>query len=111
MFVMNARFEAEKSHEERLKAKAKKNKQDIQGAEGLVSYECWRKEKKDTIEYVFVSKWEKQEDFKTWISRDEHVAEHKAQRQQQKETGVKPTSAFKKTLQSYEVYDELEKTN
>jgi len=104
MFVMNACFETDKADEQRLMAKAQKNQKEIEGAKGLVSYECWRTEHKDTVEYVFVSKWEKQDDFKAWISREEHVNEHKARRQMQRESGVKPQSALKKTLRSYEVY-------
>ncbi|WEG13712.1 antibiotic biosynthesis monooxygenase [Pullulanibacillus sp. KACC 23026] len=105
MFVTNACFEVDKAGEDRLKAKARKNEQDIQGASGLVSYECWRTDHKDTIEYVFVSKWEKQDHFKAWISRDAHVEEHKARRQRKKESGVEPQYPFKKTLRFYEVVE------
>ncbi|GGE48711.1 hypothetical protein GCM10011391_29420 [Pullulanibacillus camelliae] len=103
MFVMQAKFEIDQDHEDQLRQKAIKNKKEIEQATGLLSYECWRRELKDTVEYAFVSKWEKQEDFKAWISREEHVQEHKNARAHPSHA----TDAVKmtKTLHSYEVFD------
>ncbi|MDT3764768.1 antibiotic biosynthesis monooxygenase family protein [Priestia filamentosa] len=103
MFVMNASFEIDKEHEDRLAHKAKKNKQEILEADGVVSFECWRKEHRETVEYVFVSKWEKQEDFKAWISREEHVEEHKEMNKKKKVE--EPAVKIKKTLRSFETLE------
>ncbi|GGH75027.1 heme-degrading monooxygenase HmoA [Pullulanibacillus pueri] len=105
MFVMQAKFEIEKEHEERLERKAQNNKREIENAEGLLSYECWRRELKETVEYAFVSKWETQNHFKAWISREEHVNQHKAANAQRKEGIIDPVK-MKKTLHSYEVLNE-----
>jgi len=77
MFVVNASFETEKKFEEQLKQKAKKNKTEIEAAKGNLSFECWKKDSADKVEYVFVSKWEDKQFFQAWISREEHVNEHK----------------------------------
>lgn len=64
MFVVNASFETEKKFEERLKQKAKKNKTEIEEAKGNLSFECWKKDSADKVEYIFVSKWKKNSSFK-----------------------------------------------
>ena len=109
MFVMQAKFEIDKSHEDRLKNKAEKNKEEIQKANGLLSYECWRRELKETVEYAFVSKWESQNDFKNWISREEHKNEHKQMNAKRKAEEI-TTIKMKKTLNSYEILDDLAST-
>ncbi|MFC4619535.1 antibiotic biosynthesis monooxygenase family protein [Camelliibacillus cellulosilyticus] len=102
MFVMNASFETDKKYEDKLRVKAQKNKGDIQKAEGNISFECWRKDHGDTVEYVFVSKWKDQADFKNWISREEHVQEHKEMNKKRKE-GEQDGFKLKKVLRSYEL--------
>ncbi|MEZ2737222.1 antibiotic biosynthesis monooxygenase family protein [Aneurinibacillus aneurinilyticus] len=58
-----------------------------------LSFECWRRENKDTVEFVHVSKWKSQDAFEAWISQDEHVNGHKK---------------MNKTLRAFELYDSLE---
>ncbi|WP_223203978.1 antibiotic biosynthesis monooxygenase family protein [Alicyclobacillus suci] len=97
---MQASFEIEKAFEERLRDKMERNRAEIVEAEGLQSVEYWRTEHKDTIEYAFVSKWASNEHFKRWISREEHVNEHRTmQANRNQNDGPK----MKKTLRSYEV--------
>ncbi|MGM7719936.1 hypothetical protein [Metabacillus sp. Hm71] len=56
MFVNTAVFEIEKAYEERLVRKHEKDKSELGKAKGLVNFECWRRENKDTVEFVYVSK-------------------------------------------------------
>jgi len=100
MFVMQASFTTDTEFEDRLQQKATKTKKEALEAEGNIDFECWRKYHKDEVEYVFVSKWKEQSDFKNWISRDSHVQEHKEmQKNPEKEDGFH----LKKKMRSYEV--------
>ncbi|MFP7735536.1 antibiotic biosynthesis monooxygenase family protein [Priestia aryabhattai] len=105
MFVVNASFETEKQFEDQLKQKAKKNKAEIEAAKGNLSFECWKKDSVDKVEYVFVSKWEEKQFFQAWISREEHVNEHK---EVNKKKTQAPAEAMKvkKTLRFYEAVEE-----
>ncbi|WP_139491278.1 antibiotic biosynthesis monooxygenase family protein [Brevibacillus dissolubilis] len=105
MFVSQASFEIDKNHEDRLIAKSQKNQKEIAQADGLISYECWRRVHAETVEFVFVSKWNAQADFQKWISREEHVQEHKEKYKEQKASGVEPQVKMKKTLSFYEVFE------
>lgn len=101
MFVMNASFEADKKFEDRLMDKAKKTQDEAQEAEGIISFECWRRDHGETVEYVLVSKWENQSNFKAWISREDHIQEHKEMRQKQAK-GEQDEFKPKKRLHSFE---------
>ncbi|WP_085520550.1 antibiotic biosynthesis monooxygenase family protein [Tuberibacillus sp. Marseille-P3662] len=104
MFVMNASFTVDKAHEERLAQKCRQNDQDLKEAQGRISHEFWHKDHGETVEYVIVSKWESEDDFKQFISREDHVQEHKAMNKERKEN---PENHFKvdKKLRSFEVFD------
>lgn len=102
MFVMNASFTAEKRFEDMLIEKAKKTGKEAREAEGNISFECWRKDHGETVEYVLVSKWGAQTDFKAWMSRDAHVQEHKEMQQRRKE-GIDDEFKPRKKLRSFEV--------
>lgn len=108
MFVNTATFEIEKAYEERLVKKREKDKAQLAQAKGILSFECWRRENKDTVEFVYVSKWESQDAFKAWISRDEHVNEHKEMNKRKKETEQTEQVKMKKTLRAFELYDSSE---
>ncbi|KHD85856.1 antibiotic biosynthesis monooxygenase family protein [Heyndrickxia ginsengihumi] len=103
MFIMHASFEGSKENEDRLIAKCKKTKAENAHAEGILSTEIWRKKHRDRIEYAIVTKWESEENFKAWISREEHVQEHREMQKAKKE-GT-PQVQLKKTLRSYELAD------
>ncbi len=105
MFVMNASFEIETEHEDRLRAKAEKSKAENTHAPGIRSFEVWRKDHGQTVEYLFVSKWDSEADFKAWISREAHVEEHKAMHKHRKENPETVQVKMKKTLRSYEVLE------
>lgn len=102
MFVMNASFEAEKQFENKLIEKAEDTGKEARQAEGNISFECWRKDHGETVEYVLVSKWNEQADFKVWMSRESHVQEHKEMQQKRKE-GMADEFKPKKKLRSFEV--------
>ena len=108
MFVNTATFEIEKAYEERLVKKREKDQAQLAKAKGILSFECWRRENKDTVEFVYVSKWESQDAFKAWISRDEHVNEHKEMNKRRKENEQTEQVKMKKTLRAYELYDSSE---
>ncbi|MFB9864557.1 antibiotic biosynthesis monooxygenase [Rufibacter immobilis] len=80
-YIVNASFEADKEHEAYLARKCQHDYEESQGAKGLLSFDIWKREHPATVEYVLVSKWTSKEDFKAWISREEHVQGHKEQRQ------------------------------
>ena len=81
-YIVNASFSADKEQEEYLARKCQHDYQESQGAEGLLSFDIWKREHPDSVEYVLVSKWNSKDHFKAWISREEHVQGHKDQRQQ-----------------------------
>lgn len=108
MFVNTATFEIEKAHEDRLVKKREKDQAQLAKANGILSFECWRRENTDTVEFVYVSKWESQDAFKAWISRDEHVNEHKEMNKRRKENEQTEQVKMKKTLRAYELYDSSE---
>lgn len=104
MFIMNASFEIEKNYEYILEEKGKKDKLHLTDAKGIMAVERWRKEHTETVEYVMVSKWESEADFKKWITRDEHVNEHKDMNKKRKESEQLPYHV-KKTLRSFEAIE------
>lgn len=79
--------------------KLKNSMKETIGAKGLVSTDCWSRESKDNVEYVFVTKWETKVDFKVWVSREDHVEEHK---EMNKHKGQEPAEKAKKTIRQYE---------
>lgn len=100
MFVMNASFTTDKQFEDRLHDKAVNTRKEALEAQGNIDFECWRKYHNEEVEYVFVSKWEKQADFKSWISRDSHIQEHKEMQENPKtDDGFQ----LKKKMRPYEV--------
>ncbi|MCM3444580.1 antibiotic biosynthesis monooxygenase family protein [Metabacillus halosaccharovorans] len=108
MFVNTATFEIGKIHKEILEKKREKDKEKLAEARGLISFECWKRENTETVEFVYVSKWESQSDFKAWISREDHVNEHKQMNKKRKENLQLEQVKMKKTLRAYELYDSSE---
>lgn len=104
MFVNQAHFEGEKHNEDKLINKMKKTQEDLSGVEGLHAVEVWKKEKTDTVEYVIVSKWTAKKDFTAWLSREEHVNEHKEMIKQKKQ-GISEKPVMKKTIVQYETVE------
>ncbi len=104
MFVNQAHFEGGKLHEDKIIAKMKKTKEQLNGVEGLHAVEFWKKEKMDTVEYVIVSKWTEKKDFTAWLSREEHVNEHKEMIKQKKQ-GISEKPVMKKTIIQYETVE------
>lgn len=100
-YIVNASFETDKATEDVLVRKFEKDSQAMKGVEGLLSYEVWKHETPQTVEFVAVSKWESKEAFKAWISRDEHVQGHKEQRQHKAEEGA---PRITRKLSYYESY-------
>ncbi|WP_207431814.1 antibiotic biosynthesis monooxygenase [Sabulibacter ruber] len=80
-YLVNASFEADKEHEAYLAQKCQHDLEESHGAAGLISFDIWKREHPQTVEYVLVSKWNSKDDFKAWISREDHVQGHKEQRQ------------------------------
>ncbi|GCE49913.1 heme-degrading monooxygenase HmoA [Thermosporothrix hazakensis] len=103
MFIMQASFEVARQFEDRMQAKYRKDREAIKEAEGNIAYECWRREHDTTVEYVFVSKWEQEADFKKWISRDAHKQEHREQIQRRR-AGEDDGFSVKKVLHSFELF-------
>ncbi|MFP7489254.1 antibiotic biosynthesis monooxygenase [Bacillus paralicheniformis] len=104
MFISQACFEGDKTNEHKIIAKLQKTMNETINTPGLVSVDCWLKENKDRVEYVFVTKWESKDHFKTWVTREDHVEEHK-EMNKQKQQGQQEEVKIKKTLRQYQVVD------
>ncbi len=104
MFISQACFEGDKINEHKIITKLQKTLKETINVEGLISTECWLKEKKDRVEYALVTKWESKEYFKKWLMREEHVEEHKEMNRQKKQ-GSQEEVKFTKTLRQYEIVD------
>ncbi|MDY0943861.1 antibiotic biosynthesis monooxygenase family protein [Priestia megaterium] len=102
MFISQACFEGDKIIEHKIITKLQKTLKETINVQGLISTECWSKENKDRVEYVLVTKWENKEHFKKWLTREEHVEEHKEMNKQKKQ-GSQEELQFKKILRQYEV--------
>ncbi|WP_205499938.1 antibiotic biosynthesis monooxygenase family protein [Rufibacter psychrotolerans] len=90
-YIVNASFETDLEHEAYLAQKCRHDLEESHGAAGLISFDIWKRAHAHTVEYVLVSKWESKEDFKAWISREDHVQGHKDQRQNKEEVRPKLT--------------------
>ncbi|UEX89641.1 antibiotic biosynthesis monooxygenase family protein [Staphylococcus ratti] len=103
MFVAQVTFST-KDLESRsiLDNKAKHAKKDFEGYEGLIAVEVWKNETKDKLEYAIVSKWHDKKDFQAWVSRPEHVEEHKNKNQTSKVQEEAKYSAIDKQIKKYE---------
>ncbi|WP_285767074.1 antibiotic biosynthesis monooxygenase [Peribacillus sp. SI8-4] len=104
MFISQASFEGEKVIEYKIITKLKQTIKETIDVEGLISTDYWLKENKDRVEYVFITKWKSKDHFIKWITREEHVEEHK-QRNKQKKHGLQEEVTIKKTLRQYESVD------
>ncbi|MEI4529263.1 antibiotic biosynthesis monooxygenase family protein [Priestia megaterium] len=104
MFISQACFEGDKIIEHKIIKKLQKTMKETINVPGLISTDCWLKENKDRVEYVFVAKWESKEHFKKWVTREEHIEEHK-QMNKQKQQGEKEEVKIKKTLRQYKTVD------
>ena len=104
MFISQASFEGNKSIENKIISKLQKTMNETINSEGLVSVECWLNTKRDNVEYILVTKWENKEFFKKWVSREEHIEEHKEMAKQKKQ-GLGNEVQFKKTIRQYETID------
>ncbi len=104
MFINQACFESEKINEGKLIEKAKNTLSQTKGANGLIAAECWKRDKKELVEYAIVTKWHTKSDFIAWLSREEHVNEHKEMHKRKKQ-GVSEAPLFKKTLFQYETME------
>lgn len=78
MFVAQVTFST-KDFEVRsiLDEKASHAKEDFEGFQGFKGADVWKNETKTKLEYVIVSKWDDKKDFQDWVSRPDHVEEHK----------------------------------
>jgi len=76
MFISQVIFETEKMNEDVLKKIMKKKLTSALSASGIVSGECWVTEKKDTIGYALVTKWENKECFQSWFLADHKKRPH-----------------------------------
>lgn len=104
MFISQAHFEGVKSNEDRIIQKVKKTTAETVDVQGLINLDCWKKEKDNLVEYVIVTKWNSKKDFIAWLSRDQHVNEHKEMNQQKKQ-GIIEEPIMKKTVFQYESVD------
>ncbi|MFP7494708.1 antibiotic biosynthesis monooxygenase [Terribacillus saccharophilus] len=100
MFVNQVIFEGAVDAQDKIINKVKHTMEELQDVAGLNSAECWNKDTKnnDTIAYSIVTKWNEKADFVAWISRESHVAEHRAMRKEKKDQAPVMT----KTLLQYE---------
>lgn len=104
IFINQAQFEGDKINEEKIIAKIKNTIDQLENVQGLLSSECWKKESNDRVAYVVVTKWTTKKEFITWLSREEHVHEHKEMHKQKKqEISEKPIMT--KTIFQYQAVE------
>ncbi|NLO85765.1 MAG: hypothetical protein GX096_10110 [Clostridiales bacterium] len=72
MFVSQVIFESELGNEEKLKAIMEKKLEGAKAAPGVIQAECWKLHKASAAGYALVTRWESQEQFRSWL-----VASHK----------------------------------
>lgn len=102
MFVNQALFECDKSNEDKVVEKIKNTVEQTKNVQGLLAVECWKKKNKDlVVEYAIVTKWTTKQDFIAWLSRQEHVNEHKEMNKLKKQ-GMSDKPILKKTIHQYE---------
>ncbi|WP_458120646.1 antibiotic biosynthesis monooxygenase family protein [Paenibacillus sp. Z6-24] len=101
MFINQAHFESDKFNEDYIISKIKKTIDQTEDVQGLIALECWKKESNAHVEYVLVTKWTTKKEFTTWLSREDHVNEHKEMNKQKKQ-GVSEKPILKKTIVQYE---------
>lgn len=102
MFVNQVIFEGAVDAQDKIINKVKHTMEELTDVAGLHSAECWNKDtkKSDTVAYAIVTKWDQKADFVAWISRESHVAEHRAMRKEKKDKDQAPVMT--KTLLQYE---------
>ncbi|MCY9007373.1 antibiotic biosynthesis monooxygenase [Peribacillus frigoritolerans] len=101
MFINQANFEGDKFNEDKIIEKIKNTIDQTKDVQGLLALECWKKKRNELVEYVLVTKWTTKKEFITWLSREEHVNEHKEMNKQEKQ-GISENRIFKKTIFQYE---------
>ena len=100
VFVSQVTFSAESANEELVKSIMKKKVEAGVQWKGFLVSSVWRQEKSGEVSYTWTLKWETKEDFKSWMSRPEHVAGHKKMNQLKQSNAEKPL--VKKTVNQYD---------
>lgn len=100
MFVSQVIFETELGNEAKLKAIMDQKLENAKAAPGIILAECWKLQKASAAGYALVTRWENQEQFRSWL-----VASHKGvTRGDQHKDGGK--AAMTKTAYQFEVADQ-----
>lgn len=98
MFVSQVIFSGDVAEKNNLENIMKRKLTETQGEiEGLISSECWKQSKMESLEYSFITKWKSKDAFKKWLNRAEHRVHH-----QKMAHSKRPT--IKKTIHEYEVF-------
>lgn len=93
MFVSQVIFETNKENEEVLRGMVQRRTENTKDVPGLLSSECWRKEDKETVGYCFVNKWNRREDFLTWM-REIHSGQERHAQQGKRDSITKTVYQF-----------------
>lgn len=75
MFISQVIFESAPANEQTLKDIVAGKVKSAAQAAGVVSAECWRTSKADSVGYAAVTRWESREQFLTWL-KDSHKSPH-----------------------------------
>lgn len=106
MFIAQVTFST-KDFEVRsiLDNKASHAKEDFEGFQGFRGAEVWKSESKSKLEYAIVSKWDDKKDFQAWVSRPDHIEEHKSMNKETEEQEKAKYQKIEKQIKKYEIVE------
>jgi heme-degrading monooxygenase HmoA len=106
MYIKTVTFEVLAEAKETFAEKIRQDIASMKTFAGCLQSECWVNEKKATIDFQLVSKWQEKKDFQAWLKRPEHLQKHREAYQAEKEGRKKPSIVVNKTGQEYRLFDD-----
>jgi heme-degrading monooxygenase HmoA len=105
MYIKTVTFEVIAEAKENFSEKIRKDIASMKTFEGCLQSECWVNEKKETINFQLVSKWQDKKAFQAWLKRPEHLQKHREAYRAEKEGKAKPSIVVSKVAQEYRLFD------
>ena len=89
-----------------ISEKIRKDIASMKTFEGCLQSECWINEKKTSVDFQLVSKWQEKKHFQAWLKRPEHLQKHREAYRAEKEGNGKPSVVINKSGQDYSLFDD-----
>ena len=106
MYIKTVTFEVLAEAKETFSEKIRKDIASMKTFEGCLQSECWINEKKASVDFQLVSKWQEKETFPSMAKAARTLAKHREAYRAEKEGNGKPSVVINKSGQDYSLFDD-----